>query len=164
MRPGLGRRTRSPALGQTWHPPFSPQGSEDSLGLHLRGHLPGPRQRSGSGPAPLHDCGHDLAPEGDFAGGHTRGACLLLVDQAGWHQSKNLVVPANITLVPLPSKAPELNPVENIWQFMRENWISNRIFASYSDILDHCCEAWNKLTDRPWLIMSIGLRDWAHRF
>jgi transposase len=95
----------------------------------------------------------------------TPGAhALLLVDQAGWHQSKNLVVPANITLVPLPSKAPELNPVENIWQYMRENWISNRIFASYSDILDHCCEAWNKLTDRPWLIMSIGLRDWAHRF
>ena len=64
----------------------------------------------------------------------------------------------------LPAKAPELNPVENIWQYMRDNWISNRIFASYGDILDHCCEAWNKLTDRPWLIMSIGLRDWAHRF
>ena len=89
---------------------------------------------------------------------------LVLVDQAGWHQSKNLVVPANITLVPLPSKAPELNPVENIWEYMRENWISNRIFASYGDILDHCCDAWNKLTNRPWLIMSIGLRDWAHRF
>src|SRR5215207_3656659 len=89
---------------------------------------------------------------------------LVLVDQAGWHQSKRLGVPDNITLVPLPAKAPELNPVENIWQYMRENWISNRIFASYSDILDHCCEAWNKLTDRPWLIMSIGLRDWAHRF
>ncbi len=89
---------------------------------------------------------------------------LVLVDRAGWHQSKRLVVPANITLVPLPSKAPELNPVENIWQFMRENWISNRIFTSYSDILDHCCDAWNKLTNRPWLIMSIGLRDWAHRF
>jgi transposase len=95
----------------------------------------------------------------------TPGAhALVLVDQAGWHQSKTLVVPDNITLVPLPSKAPELNPVENIWQYMRENWISNRIFASYSDILDHCCAAWNKLTDRPWLIMSIGLRDWAHRF
>ena len=89
---------------------------------------------------------------------------LVLVDQAGWHQPKRLVVPANITLVLLPSKAPELNPVENIWQYMRENWISNRIFTSYGDILDHCCDAWNKLTDQPWLIMSIGLRDWAHRF
>jgi transposase len=89
---------------------------------------------------------------------------LVLVDQAGWHQSKRLVVPDNLTLVPLPAKAPELNPAENIWQYMRENWISNRIFTSYPDILDHCCDAWNKLTDRPWLIMSIGLRDWAHRF
>jgi putative transposase len=65
------------------------------------------------------------------------------VDQAGWHQSKRLVVPDNITLMPLPAKAPELNPVENIWQYMRDNWISNRIFASYPDILDHCCDAWN---------------------
>jgi hypothetical protein len=47
---------------------------------------------------------------------------------------------------------------------MRENWISNRIFTSYRDILDHCCEAWNKLMDQLWLVMSIGLRDWAHRF
>ena len=63
----------------------------------------------------------------------------------------------------LPPKSPELNPVENIWWFMRENWMSNRVFTSYKDILDHCCEAWSKLTDRPWLIMSIGLRDWAHQ-
>ena len=88
---------------------------------------------------------------------------LVRVDQAGWHQSKRLVVPTNITLVPLPAKAPALNPVKNIWPFMRENWISNRIVTSYPDILDHCCAAWNKLTDRPWLIMSIGLRDCAHR-
>ena len=89
---------------------------------------------------------------------------VLLLDQAGWYVSRKLKVPPNITLLPLPAKAPELNPVENIWQFMRENWLSNRVFASYEDILDHCCEAWNKLTDQPWTIMSIGLRDWAHRF
>ena len=64
----------------------------------------------------------------------------------------------------LPPKSPELNPVENIWQFMRDNWLSNRVFTSYDDILDHCCDAWNKLVDQPWRIMSIGLRDWAHRF
>ena len=44
----------------------------------------------------------------------------------------------------------------------RDNWLSNRIFKSYEDILDHCCFAWNKLIDQPWRIMSIGLRDWAH--
>ena len=55
---------------------------------------------------------------------------LVRVDQAGWHQSKRLGVPTNITLVPLPAKAPEFNPVETIWPFMRENWLSNRIFTS----------------------------------
>jgi transposase len=89
---------------------------------------------------------------------------VVLLDQAGWHQSKRLMIPENITLMPLPAKAPELNPVENVWQFLRENWLSNRIFTSYNDILDHCCEAWNRLTDQPWRIMSIGLRDWAHGF
>ena len=57
---------------------------------------------------------------------------VLLLDQAGWHVSRKLQVPPNITLVPLPAKAPELNPVENIWQYLRENWISNRVFTSYT--------------------------------
>jgi len=89
---------------------------------------------------------------------------VLLLDQAGWHGSRALVVPSNITLMPLPPKCPELNPVENVWQFMRDNWLSNRIFKSYDDILDHCCFAWNRLTHQPWRIMSLGLRSWVHRF
>jgi hypothetical protein len=88
----------------------------------------------------------------------TPGAhALVLVDQAGWHQSKKLVVPDNITLVPLPSKAPELNPVENIWQYMRENWISNRIFASYSDIVRHITRCWIPFAERRGLEdMTLG--------
>lgn len=89
---------------------------------------------------------------------------ILLLDQAGWHLSSRLVVPPNITLLPLPPKCPELNPQENIWQFMRDNWLSNRVFKSYADILDHCCHAWNKLIEQPWRIMSIGLRNWAYQF
>lgn len=89
---------------------------------------------------------------------------VLLLDQAAWHTSDRLVVPANITLVPLPPKCPELNPTENIWQFLRDNWLSNRVFRCYDAIVDHCCNAWNRLIDQPWRIMSIGLRDWAHRF
>ena len=87
---------------------------------------------------------------------------VLLLDQAGWHGSAELVVPPNITLLPIPPRCPELNPVENVWQFMRDNWLSNRIFKSYDDIVDQCCFAWNKLVDQPWRIMSIGLRQWAH--
>ena len=89
---------------------------------------------------------------------------VLILDQAGWHLSHRLIVPANITLVPLPPRCPELNPVENLWQFMRENWLSNRVFTSYDNLMDHCCFAWNTLVNQPWRIMSIGLRDWAHRF
>jgi transposase len=87
---------------------------------------------------------------------------VLLLDQAGWHGSHRLEVPVNITLLPLPPRSPELNPVENVWQFMRQNWLSNRIFTSYDNILDHCCHAWNRLIDQPWRIMSLGLRQWAH--
>jgi putative transposase len=83
---------------------------------------------------------------------------VLLVDQAGWHMSTRLVVPANITIIALPPKCPELNPVENVWQFMRDNWLSNRIFKSYDDLVDHCCEAWNKLVDQPWRIMCANGR------
>lgn len=89
---------------------------------------------------------------------------MVLLDQAGWQQSKRLVAPCNATLMPLPAKSPELNPVENVCQFTRENWLSNHIFTSYSHILDHCCEARTTLTDQPLRIMSIELREWDHGF
>ena len=88
----------------------------------------------------------------------------LLLDQAGWHLSSHLIIPPNISLVSLPPKCPELNPVENVWQFLRDNWLSNRIFTSYGNIVDHCCDAWNKLMDQPWQIMTIGLREWLNGF
>jgi len=92
----------------------------------------------------------------------TPGAhAILLLDQAGWHGAKALKVPSNISLLPLPPRAPELNGQENIWQFMRQNWLSNRIFKSFDDIVDHCCYAWNTLIDQPWKIMSIARRDWV---
>ena len=64
--------------------------------------------------------------------------------------------------MPLPPRSPELNSQENIWQFMRQNWLSNRVFKSYDDVVDHCCYAWNTLIAHPWKIMSIALRDWAY--
>jgi transposase len=87
---------------------------------------------------------------------------VVILDQAGWHVSTKLEIPDNITLVSLPPRSPELNPVENVWQYIRDNWLSNRIFQSYDDIVALCCEAWNKLVDRPWKIISIGRREWAH--
>jgi hypothetical protein len=58
--------------------------------------------------------------------------------------------------MPLPPRSPELSPTENVWQYMRQNWLSNRVFKTYHDILALSAEAWNKLTHRPWTIISIG--------
>ena len=87
---------------------------------------------------------------------------VLLLDRAGWHTTGKLRMPANITPILLPSRAPELNPVENIWQYMRANWLSNRVFETYDAIIDAACEAWRKLIAQPQTITSIGLRDWAN--
>jgi len=83
----------------------------------------------------------------------------LVVDGAGWHTSVALRVPDNVTLVPLPPYAPELNPIERVWLYLRERFLSHRLHADYTAVLDAACEAWLKLTpDRlrsltayPWL-------------
>jgi transposase len=87
---------------------------------------------------------------------------VLLLDRAGWHQTGGkLRVPKNISLLHLPPYSPELNPAENIWQFLRQNHLSNRVFESYTDIVDACCAAWNTLIEEPKRITSIATRDWA---
>ena len=93
----------------------------------------------------------------------SRGShAVLLLDRASWHTTPDLSVPSNISLVFLPPRAPELNPTENIWQYLRQTYLSNRVFESYDALLEAACTAWNRLIDSPWKIMSIGLRDWAH--
>ena len=64
---------------------------------------------------------------------------VVILDQAGWNTSSRLEVPHNITLLALalPLRSPELNPLENLWQFLRDNRLSNRVFESYDDILEH---------------------------
>ena len=73
----------------------------------------------------------------------TPGAhALLTVDGAGWHRTGDkLRVPDNITVLHLPPYSPELNPVENVWAYLRSNKLSNRVFDSYDTIVDACCDA-----------------------
>lgn len=87
---------------------------------------------------------------------------VLLLDRAGWHTTGKLDVPTNITPIFLPSRAPELNPVENLWQYLRGNWLSNRVFDTYDAIIDAACQAWMNILGKPEIITSIGMRDWAH--
>ena len=87
---------------------------------------------------------------------------VVTLDGAGWHQpGEGLKVPANISLLALPPYSPELNPQENVWQFLRQNYLSNRVFETYEGIIDACCDAWNKLIADPRRITSIATRDWA---
>ncbi len=86
---------------------------------------------------------------------------VLLLDRAGWHTTPVLAVPKNISLILLPSRSPELNPVENIWQYLRQTWLSNRVFETYDDIVEAACDAWRRLIAQPKTITSIGSRNWA---
>lgn len=86
---------------------------------------------------------------------------LLVLDGAGWHSSPRLDIPDNIVLLPLPPYAPELNPVENIWAFIRSNFLSHRVFENYQEVVEACRDAWNALIQLPQIITSIGTRSWA---
>jgi transposase len=85
----------------------------------------------------------------------------LLLDKAGWHRAGTLVVPDNISLVLLPSYSPELNPVENVWQYLRANWLAISVFDDYDAIVEACCDAWRRFAEQPDLISSITSRQWA---
>lgn len=92
----------------------------------------------------------------------TEGApAVLVLDQAGWHTSPKLQVPQNINLLPLPPYAPELNPVEQVWAYLRANSLSHRVWNSYDAIVDACCDAWNTLMSTPERLASITRRIWA---
>ena len=68
---------------------------------------------------------------------------LLILDGAGWHGSAELEVPDNITLLKLPPYSPELNPMENVWAYLRANKLAISVFDNYEQIVDRCCEEWN---------------------
>jgi DDE superfamily endonuclease len=86
---------------------------------------------------------------------------VLVLDRAGWHASPKLRIPDNISLIPLPPYAPELNSMENGWEYLRQNWLSHRVWDSYDAIVEACCDAWNKLMRMPEQIASITKRSWA---
>jgi hypothetical protein len=71
---------------------------------------------------------------------------VLILDRARWHTTSKLDMPHNITPIFLPSRAPELNPV---WQYLRQNWLSNTVFENYDAIIDAACAAWQKLIAQP---------------
>ena len=86
---------------------------------------------------------------------------VVVLDRAGWHGAGGLAVPENVTLLPLPSYAPELNPVENVWEYLRQNKLGHRVWPDYEAIVATCCDAWNWLAAAPDRLASITRREWA---
>ncbi|WP_051520987.1 IS630 family transposase [Rubellimicrobium mesophilum] len=85
---------------------------------------------------------------------------VLVLDQAGWHGARALVVPPNLTLVPLPPYSPELNPVERLWLYLRERYLSHRLLEDYGAVVDACCAAWTALIQEPGRIQSLTSYPW----
>ena len=86
----------------------------------------------------------------------------LVFDGAGWHTSPALEPPDNITPIRLPPYAPELNPNENIWEYMRKNYLALRVVDDYDAIVEACCKAWNDLLAMPDRLASITRRNCAN--
>jgi transposase len=89
-----------------------------------------------------------------------RAHAIVLMDRAGWHRSKSLRVPQNLTIMLLPPRSPELNPVEIIWHWLRSHCLSNRLYINYEAIVDACCQAWKGLVDQVERIRSLCSFPW----
>jgi transposase len=84
--------------------------------------------------------------------------CILVVDGAGWHDSEELKVPQNITLLKLPPYSPELNCIERLWQWMKNNYLSLKVFPTEDSIYDEGSLAWKNAT--PEIIKSVCHTSW----
>lgn len=87
---------------------------------------------------------------------------VLVLDRAAWHTTAKIRKFDNLTLLPLPPASPELNPVEQVWQKLRDNWLANRCFDGYEAIVEACCEAWNWFVDTPHHVEKLCNRNWAN--
>ena len=84
----------------------------------------------------------------------------LVLDGAGWHASKRLRVPSNITLVRLPPYWPELNPVERVWLYLKQRFLSLRLLNDYKAIVAAASKAWKRLCRQTGRIASLTSYPW----
>jgi transposase len=85
----------------------------------------------------------------------------LVVDRAGWHITQNLNIPKNISFVLLPPYSPELNPIEQLWQQLKQRYLANRCFKNYKEILSSVSFAWKEFTGTSGAIKNLCSRSWA---
>jgi len=86
---------------------------------------------------------------------------VVVMDQAGWHQTQKLDIPKNISILHIPAYSPELNPQEQVWLYLKDHYLANRVYKNLEDILLAACDAWNLFAAMPELIQSLTTRAWA---
>jgi transposase len=84
----------------------------------------------------------------------------MVLDQAGWHVANGLKVPDCITLVALPARSPELNPVERLWLYLKERFLSHRLLDDYDAIEAAIVDAWRRLIGDPGRLTSLTSYPW----
>ena len=86
---------------------------------------------------------------------------LIIMDGAGWHQQALADDFDNLTVLKLPPYSPELNPIEQVWQWLRQNVLANRCFSGYDDIVEQCSIAWNSFIENKERVSKLCSRRWA---
>lgn len=85
---------------------------------------------------------------------------VIVADGAAWHQEYLTDEFDNITIIKLPPYSPELNPIEQVWQWLRQNELANRCFNGYEDIVNQCSRAWNSFISDTHRVKKMCSRDW----
>lgn len=88
---------------------------------------------------------------------------VLIWDGAGCHKSRELKLPANVTVIPLPPYSPELNPMENLWHYPRSHHGSNRVYEDYDALRQAGCDAWQKACLNPDLVKTVCRASYAEQ-
>ena len=86
---------------------------------------------------------------------------VIIFDCASWHTTENIKKFNNLSMLPLPPYSPELNPIEQVWQWLRHHHLANRCFKDYDDIVDSCSRAWMKFTKNINIMKNSCHRKWA---
>lgn len=87
---------------------------------------------------------------------------VVIMDGAGWHSNDIAEQFSNLSIIKLPPYSPELNPIEQVWSWLRQHYLANQSFADYQDIVSKVCTAWNRFLERADRVTKMCTRDWIN--
>ena len=88
---------------------------------------------------------------------------VVIMDGAGWHTDDIAKDFTNMSIIKRPPYSPELNPIEQVWSWLRQHCLANRCFNGYSDIMNACLDAWNHFVGDVKQVKVLRARSWVNR-